>query len=294
MKLFHPFFKTIHLITFLPTLLITSLPSFGYPESIDHIKIVTYDATYNYTDLSLGVITKRILEPLGIIVEDHVRPILSAYNIFASDDSYDAFVGDYKVDWPGIIYPSWPIYSGGISAVFRKDNSYPWQATQTLAHQRLGWVNGYFLYPWLGLKFSEINVQKVNHFSQCINMLEAKRVDYCLEESEYVIPNNLKDMGLVGRYRIEPVFQKSVFPLFKDNPRGRKLIKNYDKRMWDMHRSGELLEIFTAWGIPGAVPKNPIHFPELIDKQTRRIIAEFGDQIPEFTWGQSDKDEKSR
>ncbi|MBF0371204.1 MAG: transporter substrate-binding domain-containing protein [Magnetococcales bacterium] len=242
-------------------------------EAPSHIKI-TEGSAFSQDLHNLDDTLRIVYEPMGVRVEIQSKPWAHMINDMVSDESVDAIMATYKSGGLGLIFPRWPIYSGGVGALFRKDHPKPWQGMPTLAHQRLGWVKGYFLYPFLDLKRSEMNVQELSNLAQCIRMLVTKRIDYCLDEFYVTIPKTLRAMGLEKRFKVELLFNEPVFLTFKDRPRSHQLIDIFDRRMTQLYRSGRLKEIYSKAGLIDTMPRDPDLFPESLDYRIKHFIDE--------------------
>ncbi|MBF0371206.1 MAG: hypothetical protein HQL52_17285 [Magnetococcales bacterium] len=119
-----------------------------------------------------------------------------------------------------------------------------------------------------------MNVQELTGLAQCIRILEAERIDYCLDEFYMHIPKTLHSMELKEGFQVELVYNKQIFSAFSDRPRSRQLIDIFDRRMTLLRQSKRLNKIYFNAGLADIMLRNPDLFPEPLDYNIIRLIEE--------------------
>ena len=156
----------------------------------------------------------------------------------------DGWVGAYRNEVEGVLYPRWkfdsdPIYALGLAST-------PAPTLATLGNYRLAWVRGY--------KYEEY-LPTVRRFNQIerrdgiLPMLEHARADFyidALAEAKYVL-TQAQDPS---KFVLTRIAELPLYIGFADNERGRSLMAVFDQRMDALVKSGELKPTFERWKQP--------------------------------------------
>lgn len=156
----------------------------------------------------------------------------------------DGWVGSYRDEASGVLYPHWNfdsdhIYALGLAAT-------PAPSIATLGNYRLAWVRGYKYEEYLP------NVRRFNPIerrSGILPMLQHGRADFyidALTEAKYV----LSQSDDPAQFKLTHIAELPLYIGFADTDRGRALMGVYDHRMAVLVKSGELKPIFAHWKQP--------------------------------------------
>jgi ABC-type amino acid transport substrate-binding protein len=156
----------------------------------------------------------------------------------------DGWVGSYRDEAEGVLYPHWNFDSDHIYALGLASTPAPTVAT--LGNYRLAWVRGYKYEEYLP------NVHRFNQIERrdgILPMLEHARADFyidALTEAKYV----LSQADEPSKFALTPIAELPLYIGFADNERGRGLMAVFDQRMAALVKSGELKPIFERWKQP--------------------------------------------
>ena len=156
---------------------------------------------------------------------------------------FDALVGAYSKEIEGLVYPKFPFGADQVTAVFLKNSDVKWQGELSLEGQKVGWIQGYSYDKYLRYKVQKTELSRRDHgFSQ----LKSERLDFYLDAAED-IKRELQRESLKSEptpYRTEPLMKLSLYLVFTNNDRGKRLAKIFDERMALLIQSGELKALY--------------------------------------------------
>lgn len=188
-------------------------------------------------------VLRQVFEPAGIKLQTRSVPYTRSVGL-AQRGEVDGWVGAYRDEAKGVLYPRWNFDSDHIYALGLANTPAPTAAT--LGNYRLAWVRGYKYEEYLP------NVHRFNQIERrdgILPMLEHARADFyidALTETNYVL-NQADDPS---KFALTHIAELPLYVGFADNDRGRRLMGVFDQRMAALVKSGELRAIFEHWKQP--------------------------------------------
>ncbi|MDO9347127.1 MAG: transporter substrate-binding domain-containing protein [Pseudomonas sp.] len=188
-------------------------------------------------------VLRQVFEPAGIKVQTRSVPYTRSVGL-AQRGEVDGWVGSYRDEAEGVLYPHWNFDSDHIYALGLASTPAPTVAT--LGNYRLAWVRGYKYEEYLP------NVHRFNQIERrdgILPMLDHARADFyidALTEAKYV----LSQADDPSKFALTPIAELPLYIGFADNERGRGLMAVFDQRMAALVKSGELKPIFERWKQP--------------------------------------------
>ena len=188
-------------------------------------------------------VLRKVFEPAGITLQTRSVPYTRSVGL-AQRGEVDGWVGSYRDEATGVLYPHWNFDSDHIYALGLASTPAPTVAT--LGNYRLAWVRGYKYEEYLP------NVHRFNQIERrdgILPMLEHARADFyidALTEAKYV----LNQAGDPSKFALTHIAELPLYIGFADNERGRALMGVFDQRMAALVKSGELKAIFEHWKQP--------------------------------------------
>lgn len=139
------------------------------------------------------------------------------------------------------------------------DNPFRYDGVQSLRRVIVGVINEYS-YDGDGPVDQYINAREPNSqvvvlhrenaLELLIRMLEGKRIDGLLENPS-VLAFNVRGTALEGKLRLQPVSTgDNIFFAFTPNANGKKLAEEFDHRLLQLDRAGEIERIMKRYGLP--------------------------------------------
>lgn len=188
-------------------------------------------------------VLRRVFEPAGITLKIRSEPYTRSLGL-AQRGEVDGWVGSYREEAKGVLYPHWNFDSDHIYALGLATSPIPTVAT--LGKYRLAWVRGYKYEQYLptARRFNQIERR-----DGILPMLQHGRADFyidALSEARYV----LSQSDDPSKFKLTHIAELPVYVGFADNERGRGLMAVYDQRMKVLVKSGELKPIFEHWKQP--------------------------------------------
>ncbi|QZP20703.1 substrate-binding periplasmic protein [Pseudomonas sp. DR208] len=188
-------------------------------------------------------VLRQVFEPAGINLQTRSVPYTRSVGL-AQRGEVDGWVGSYRNEAEGVLYPHWNFDSDHIYALGLA--SIPTPTVATLGNYRLAWVRGYKYEEYLP------NVRRFNQVERrdgILAMLLHGRADFyidALAEAKYV----LSQADDPSKFTLTPIAELPLYIGFADNERGRGLMAVFDQRMAALVKSGELKPIFERWKQP--------------------------------------------
>ncbi|MBF0383603.1 MAG: transporter substrate-binding domain-containing protein [Magnetococcales bacterium] len=196
----------------------------------------------------------NIFRSQGIDVTSVTKPFLRATQEL-DKGLVDGHAGTFASKWKGYIYPRWHYHVSNMSALFIRDKNNTWKGYESLSGKRIGWPKGYFLHVFFD-KNVPIQLLEIVDMKQCIRLLIADRLDYCIEGLITGLQPAMYEMELnLDEFQTETVFLEPAYIRFLDTPRSRQLINIFDKQMDRLYQSGELEKIYNKLGLPIIYPE---------------------------------------
>ena len=188
-------------------------------------------------------VLREVFEPAGIQLQTRTVPYTRSVGL-AQRGEVDGWVGSYRDEATGVLYPHWNFDSDHIYALGLASTPTPTLAT--LGDYRLAWVRGYKYEEYLP------NVHRFNQIERrdgILPMLQHGRADFyidALSEAKYV----LSQSGEPAQFQLTHIAELPLYIGFADTERGRALMAVYDQRVEALVKSGELKAIFERWKQP--------------------------------------------
>ncbi|MGY2175604.1 substrate-binding periplasmic protein [Pseudomonas azotoformans] len=188
-------------------------------------------------------VLRQVFEPAGITLQTRSVPYTRSVGL-AQRGEVDGWVGSYRDEATGVLYPHWNFDSDHIYALGLASTPAPTAAT--LGNYRLAWVRGYKYEEYLP------NVHRFNQIERrdgILPMLQHARADFyidALTEAKYVL-NQADDPS---NFTLTHIAELPLYIGFADNERGRALMAVFDQRMAALVKRGELKAIFEHWKQP--------------------------------------------
>ena len=186
---------------------------------------------------------RQIFEPAGITVQTRSVPYTRSVGL-AQRGEVDGWVGSYRDEASGVLYPHWNFDSDHIYALGLATAPTPTLAT--LGNYRLAWVRGYKYEEYLP---SVRRFNPIERRSGILPMLQHGRADFyidALTEAKYVL-SQAQDPAL---FKLTHIAELPLYVGFADTARGRALMAMYDQRLGILVQTGELKAIFERWKQP--------------------------------------------
>lgn len=188
-------------------------------------------------------VMRKVFEPAGVKVVTQSAPYSRAVGLVKRGEA-DAWVGSYKDENEGNLYPRWHfdmdhIYALGLA-------SKPVPTLNTVGQYRLAWVRGYDYSSYLP---NAKTFREIQRREGILPMLEHDRVDFyidALTEVDYVLGQSAQP----ERFRRTHVAELPLYLAFARNDQAKALRDLFDRRMGELVRSGELRPIFEHWKQP--------------------------------------------
>ncbi|MGY4639991.1 substrate-binding periplasmic protein [Pseudomonas sp. TE24901] len=188
-------------------------------------------------------VLRQVFEPAGITLQTRSVPYTRSVGL-AQRGEVDGWVGSYRDEATGVLYPHWNFDSDHIYALGLA--TAPTPSVATLGNYRLAWVRGYKYEEYLP------NVHRFNQIERrdgILPMLQHARADFyidALSEAQYV----LGQADDPAQFKLTHIAELPLYVGFADNERGRALMAVYDQRMAALVNNGELKPIFERWKQP--------------------------------------------
>lgn len=188
-------------------------------------------------------VLRQIFEPVGITVQSRSVPYTRSVGL-AQRGEVDGWVGSYRDEADGVLYPHWNFDSDHIYALGLATTPAP--SLATLGNYRLAWVRGYKYEEYLP------NVRRFNQIERrdgILPMLLHGRADFYIDahsEAKYVLGQSDDP----AQFKLTHIAELPLYIGFADNERGRALMGVYDQRMAVLVKNGELKPIFEHWKQP--------------------------------------------
>jgi polar amino acid transport system substrate-binding protein len=188
-----------------------------------------------------------IFVPLDIEIYLNVTPYENSLKRVQNKDG-DVAMSFYHDEYPGVLYPQWPQELEEVFAVHL--NTLAYTNEQDLLGKKLGWLHGYHfdLYLPKGVGFVEIRTENLG-----VQMLVNGEIDFFLDYQASVAKAAEENEINLASMQLSVVedLTKFVYPVFRDDKRGQKLMQIYDRRMAELYADGTLDRLFRKYGAAG-------------------------------------------
>ncbi|WP_165673426.1 substrate-binding periplasmic protein [Metapseudomonas otitidis] len=188
-------------------------------------------------------ILRAVYEPVGVRLRIRNEPYTRSVGLVQRHEA-DAWMGAYRDEVAGAVYPRWHYDADQISALGKAGAPVP--SLETLGHYRLVWIRGYDYQQYLpNLKHFE----EIQRSSGILSMLDLGHVDYYID-ARTEINGLLAQTAHPERYQVTFLTSLRLYVGFAANERGREFAALFDERMERLVASGELRPFYARWKQP--------------------------------------------
>ena len=177
-----------------------------------------------------------VFQPLGVKIEPTFMPHHISI-VRVRERSCDIAFRGYVDEYPDLYYSHWPQELEEVLAVHPSTTTF--KDVGSFVGQKIGWVNGY---GFEALLPTDTNYKEVRSEGFGLKMLEQGRLDFFLDY-QLTITTAAARIGLdLSAYTLTPVAELSqlVYPMFRPDKHGVKLLEIYNRRMAQLHKDGTL------------------------------------------------------
>lgn len=156
----------------------------------------------------------------------------------------------------GLILARSPMYEGRFYAIFKKETVSNWDGMKSLEHQRVIWRRGYYTPDEFTVSFK---ILETDSGTAALDQVLLDRGDFYIDDLN-LIKESLAQSRMdfdPKTLAIQPVGKRRYFPVFRDCPRGRKIMALYEAGIQELAQKGRLKEIFEKWHHP--YPSYDVH-----------------------------------
>lgn len=200
-------------------------------------------------------VMRRVYEPSGIKVNYKIQPILRSIASINKGERADVMLAEWHIkhlDGGGhyqkdnILFPKLPILGEYVEAVFKPGSSDQWRDIYNTQSSKIAWLRGYSYDHSLGVKGRSIVL--LTSPEQGLKMLIKGNID-CYVNDRVEINQLMENEAYQNiDWRKELIMMRKLYPVFHNNEQGRYFKELYDSRMAQLIASGELFELYEAYG----------------------------------------------
>ena len=204
-------------------------------------------------------ILRLVYEPLGFEIRFQLMPFKRAIRM-VQGFYVDGTVGEWYYRDNGLLYPIRHLVVEEVYALMKKGTVRQWQGFSSLTGKKVGWLRGYNLIEEENYDFELIESRSFDGYKGAMDYLERDVIDIWMDVLE-PIDNNVRlqkirnsitnldhDESKYDLHVFNEVAQE-VYAVFRNTTRSERLIEVFDKRMIELHESGELQKLYQKWGI---------------------------------------------
>ena len=188
-------------------------------------------------------ILRSVYEPVGIKVNWSIASYARSVALVKQKRA-DAWVGSYRDEEQGIIYPESHFDADDVSALFIKKSDQLWQGEASLEGKDVAWIKGYELHEYLGVTFN--NRELINRDS-VIQLLEQGRLDYFIDARPEIQTYFGETLEKDSRFMVETIKKLKLFLGFANTLKGKRLADIFDERFPILIENGEIKTLFEKW-----------------------------------------------
>ncbi len=193
------------------------------------------DGTGFYWDIA-----RAVYEPLNIKVQYQVMPYARGVSDVETGKA-DAWVGSYFKETAFAIYPVYAFDDDQVIALFKAGRFDKTKGKQALSQKNVGWIRGYEYHRFLGINGTEF---LLNSRKSGILMVVNDRLDFYLDACTDVISEFNKGYVDASSLDMMDIGILKLYMAFSPSLKGRQLRDIWDRRMVELHNSGELRSFY--------------------------------------------------
>lgn len=188
-------------------------------------------------------IMRLIFEPAGVKLRIRSEPYTRSIGLVLRGEA-DAWVGSYRDEVEGALYPQWHYDADQISALGLAEKPVPNLAN--LGSFRLVWMRGYEYHRYLP---NLTHYREIHRRSGILAMLAYGHADFFID-ARTEIEDVLGEAKNPSQYQVTDLTRLPVYLGFTHNSRGQTLAALYDRRLAELVKNGSLRPIFRRWQQP--------------------------------------------
>lgn len=196
------------------------------------------DATNNDGSGFYWELIRKVYEP-EYKVQTETMPYARAVK-FVQNQKADLWVGSYLDEETFPVYPKTAFDADTVSGLYKNGTLASTDIT-SLKGKKIGFVLGYGYDEYLDFKIEkhEVKSRKIG-----LNLLNKGRIDVFLD-ARVEIENEVQNSGFdMAQYSLQPFLDLGLYMAFANTGKGQILADLWDKRLKEMHESGELKAIY--------------------------------------------------
>jgi len=222
------------------------------PALPSEIRLVSevWDGHSNADGTGLGWdLMRQVFEPAGVKVHLRSAPYVRSIGLVQRDEA-DAWLGSYRDEVEGVLYPRWHYSVDRIQALGLAAKPVP--TLETLGRYRLVWIRGYEYQRYLP---NLTHYQEIQRRSGIPSMLALGHADFYID-ADTEVSEVLAETEDRTAYRATELTKLPLYLGFADTPRGQALAALFDERMAKLVKAGSLRKYFQRWKQPYPFDKN--------------------------------------
>jgi hypothetical protein len=188
---------------------------------------------------------KALFEPEGIKINMIFVPYETSLENVRNKVA-DVALSVYLSGAPGVLFPEWPQEVERTFVLHRNSRAY--EDPRSLEGSKVAWVRGYDFDRFLT---GDFEIVRVSSEAEGLRKLLSEEVEFFIDY-EATIRSVAKKSGIdLQDFRLTEVvtLSRRVYPVFRDDERGRRICEIYDRRMQVLHENGKLSLIFSRHGV---------------------------------------------
>lgn len=195
------------------------------------------------------ILWRKVFVESGIKLDIHYMPFKRCFSAFQlASNTMDTYSAGYAV--PELIIPKWHLGVDVLTVAYRKDTIDQWQGERSMKDKVVSWERGYqfdnFGIVNVPVKLHEYDSGKL---ASALQMLVYGRIDFLIDYSN-TIEQSLNSVEGKEWLAVEKDALKGpkYYMVFAPTKKGERLARLWDKKMAEMHRSGELTKLYKKYG----------------------------------------------
>ncbi len=193
-------------------------------------------------------VIKLVYEGAGVKVNYSIVPYGRSVNMVENGEN-DAWVGSYADEEDFVIYPKYAFDADNVAAFSLKGKGY--SSADDIIGKKVGWMRGYGFDELLEI---DVKMTEVDNRIGGLKMVKAGRID-CFLDAHVELENALKNSGLtMTDFEISTLLNAELYLAFADTDKGKKLLALWDKRIVELHKSGELKKLYDEYDYSSYYP----------------------------------------
>ena len=148
---------------------------------------------------------------------------------------------------PPLVLAKHPLYINDFYVFYKTSHFTPWKGVETIRdHEVLSQAGFYFQdnFP------VPVKLKYVISGGQAVDMISMDRSDFYVDDLTLIKQSlaDAKEPLNMSQYSFQVVGRRSYYPMFKNTPRGLKVMEMYDQGMETLHKQGRLRKHYEKWG----------------------------------------------